>query len=234
LSGVLEIVVRHPADAQRAEVGGATRLQILGSLDHGGLSPEPALVAAIRRVTTLPLRPVVRLREGFSTDGGEAGRLKGLIDSYRAAGAEGVVLGYLNAHTEIDEPVILELLADSDFGWTFSRAVDACISTDRAWMTLRRLPGLDSVLTAGSPRGVAIGLDDLLERARTDPFARSAIIAGGQLAPEHIPWLARAGIRSFHLASAARPRGSWKAYVDADLVRTWRALIDDAVGRATA
>ena len=197
MTGLLEIVVRHPADAQRAEVGGATRLQILGSLDFGGLSPEPALVAAIRRVTTLALRPVVRLREGFSTDGGEAGRLRGLIDSYRAAGAEGVVLGFLNAHTEIDEPVLVELLADCDFGWTFSRAVDACISTDRAWRTLRRLPGLDSVLTAGSPRGVAVGLDDLVERARADRFARSVIMAGGDLAPEHIPWLARAGIQEF-------------------------------------
>jgi copper homeostasis protein len=234
LSGLLEIAVRHAADAKRAEAGGATRLQVLGSLDFGGLSPEPGVVAAIRRVTMLPLRPVVRLREGFSTDGGEAGRLKGLIDSYRAAGAEGVVLGFLNGHTEIDEPVIMELLADCDFGWTFSRAVDACISTDRAWRTLRTLPGLDSVLTAGSPRGVSDGLDDLAQRARADRFARSVIMAGGGLAPEHIPWLARAGVRAFHLASTARPRGSWNAYVDADLVRTWRTLIDDAVGRATA
>jgi copper homeostasis protein len=234
LSGLLEIVVRHAADAQRAEAGGATRLQVVGSLDFGGLSPEPALVAAIRRVTTLPLRPVVRLREGFSTDGGEAGRLRGLIDSYRAAGAEGVVLGFLNGHTEIDEPVILELLADCDLGWTFSRAVDACISSDRAWRTLRRLPGVDSVLTAGSARGVADGLDDLVQRAAADRFARSVMMAGGGLAPEHVPWLARAGIRAFHLASTARPGGSWKAYVDADLVRTWRSLIDDAVGRATA
>jgi copper homeostasis protein len=234
LSGLLEIVVRHPADAQRAEAGGATRLQVVGSLDFGGLSPEPAVVAAIRRVTTLPLRPVVRLREGFSTDGGEAGRLRGLIDSYRAAGAGGVVLGFLNGHTEIDEPVILELLADCDFGWTFSRAVDACISSDRAWRTLRRLPGVDSVLTAGSARGVADGLDDLVQRAAADRFARSVMMAGGGLAPEHVPWLARAGIRAFHLASTARPGRSWKAYVDADLVRTWRSLIDDAVGRATA
>ena len=125
MSGLLEIAVRHAADAKAAEAGGATRLQVRGSLDFGGLSPEPAVVAAIRRVTTLPVRPVVRLREGFTTDGGEAGRLKGLIDSYRAAGAEGVVLGFLNGHTEIDEPVIMELLADCDFGWTFSRAVDA-------------------------------------------------------------------------------------------------------------
>ena len=96
--------------------------------------------------------------------------------------------------------------------WTFSRAVDACISTDRAWRALGRLPGLDQVLTAGSARGVAEGLDDLVTRARSDDFARSVIMACGGLLPEHVPWLARAGVRSFHIGSSARPLGSWKAY----------------------
>jgi copper homeostasis protein len=232
LTALLEVVARHPKDAERAEVGGASRLQVIGSLDFGGLSPEPALVAQIRRATALPLRPVLRLREGFSTDGGEAVRLRGLMEGYRAAGADGVVAGFLNSHTEVDESVIVELLSEPDFGWTFSRAIDACISTDRAWRTLRRLPGLDSVLTAGSARGVTEGLDDLVRRAAEDEFARSVIMAGGGLLAEHVPWLARAGLRAFHVGSAVRPLGSWKAYVDADLVRTWRSLIDDAIGHA--
>ena len=45
------------------------------------------------------------------------------------------------------------------------------------------------------------------------------------------PWLVRAGVRAFHIGAAARPLGSNKAYVDPDLVRTWRTLIDDAVRR---
>jgi copper homeostasis protein len=127
--------------------------------------------------------------------------------------------------------VIAALLEEPDFGWTFDRAVDSCISTDRAWRELRGLVGLDQVLTAGSARGVEAGLDDLIRRAAEDEFARSVIMAGGGLLPEHVPWLARAGVRSFHIGSAARPLGSWKAYVDADLVRTWRSLVDDSVGR---
>ena len=232
MSGLLEIAVRHTKDAERAEAGGANRLQVVGSLDFGGLSPEPSLVGQIRRVTSLSLRPVLRLREGFSTDGGEASRLRGLIEAYRAAGAEGVVAGFLNAHNEIDEPVLAELLSQPDSAWTFSRAIDSCISTDRAWRILRRLTGLDCVLTAGSARGVTEGLDDLVERAAADEFARSVIMVGDGLLAEHVPWLARAGIRAFHLGSAVRPLASWKAYVDADLVRTWRTLIDDAVRRA--
>lgn len=232
MAGLLEVIALHAADAERAQEGGADRLEIVGSMEHDGLSPEPALVGQIARATSLPLRVMVRLRDGFSTDGGEMVRLKALATSYLEVGAEGLVLGFLNGHTEIDEPVITELIGDLDCRWTFHRAVDSCISAERAWRELRYLPRLDQVLTAGSARGVPDGLDDLLQRATDDEFARQVIMAGGGLQAEHVPWLANAGVRSFHIGSSARPLGSWKAYLDAELVRSWRELIDDAVARA--
>ena len=132
----------------------------------------------------------------------------------------------------VDVDVVTALVGSGEVDWTFSRAVDSCISVDRAWRELRRLPGLDAVLTAGSPRGVAEGLDDLVARATQDPFARSVIMAGGGLLPEHVPWLVRAGIRAFQVGAAVRPLGSVKAYVDPDLVGTWRRLVDDAMRHA--
>ena len=57
-------------------------------------------------------------------------------------------------------------------------------------------------------------------------------MAGGGLAADHVPWLARAGVSKFHVGSKVRPGGSWKAYVDAALVRSWRTLVDDAVAAA--
>ena len=232
--GLLEVIVRHAADAERAEAGGADRLELVGTMEHDGLSPEPALVEQVRAATTLPVRVMLRLREGFGTDGGEVVRLQGLASSYAAAGADGLVLGFLNAHTEIDVDVVTAVVAGTATGWTFHRAVDSCISTDRAWRELRRLPGLDQVLTAGSARGVSEGLDELVRRVRDDPFARQVVMAGGGLLPEHVPWLVRAGVRAFHIGSAAHPLGSWKAYVDADLVGTWRTLIDEQVAATPA
>ncbi|GAA2112178.1 copper homeostasis protein CutC [Microlunatus panaciterrae] len=232
MSGLLEVIALHAADAERAEAGGADRLEIVGSMNADGLSPEPNLVGQIRRATSLPIRVMLRLREGFGTDGGEMSRLKGLASSYRSVGADGLVLGFLNGHTEIDVEVVRALVEGSDWHWTFHRAIDSCIETDRAWRALRGLPGLDQVLTAGSARGVSEGLDDLVRRAKNDPAEAALIMAGGGLLAEHVPWLARAGVRAFHIGSRARPQGSWKAYVDADLVRTWRTLIDDAVARS--
>ena len=230
--GLLEVIALHAADAERAEAGGADRVELVGTMDDDGLSPEPRLVDKVRRATSIQIRPMVRLRGGFTTDGGEATRLKGLISSYFDAGADGVVLGFLNGTNRIDLEVVGELVGDGSFPWTFHRAIDHCLDVDRAWTDLRTLPGLNQVLTAGSARGVEQGLDDLVRRAKSDPEAARLIMAGGGLAAEHVPWLVRAGVRAFHIGSPARPGGSFKAYVDADLVASWRDLIDDEVAHA--
>ena len=129
------------------------------------------------------------------------------------------MLGFLNGHTEVDvgRGDRGDRPSPTSAGPSIGR-IDSCISTDRAWRELRTLPGLDQVLTAGSARGVAEGLDDLVARARADARARRLIMAGGGLQAEHVPWLARAGVRAFHIGTAARPARLDKAYVDADLV----------------
>lgn len=229
MSGLLEVIALHPADAERAEAGGADRVEVCGSLEDGGMSPTPQLVAQVRRATSIQVRVMVRLREGFGTDGGEAIRLRGLMASYADAGADGMVLGFLNGLGDVDAAVCAELVGDGTWPWTFHRAVDACLDADRAWAALASLPRLDQVLTAGSARDVEHGLPDLLARAKSDPWSASVMMAGGGLHPDHVPWLARAGVRAFHIGTPARPGGSYKAYVDEALVRSWRTLVDDEV-----
>lgn len=224
---LLEVIALHAPDAQRAEEGGADRVELLGTMDDDGLSPEPLEVERVRRATTIQIRPMVRLRGGFSTDGGEATRMKGLISSYVDAGADGVVLGFLNAHSDVDTSVVEELIADAGTQVTFHRAIDHTLNRDRAWTTILGFEPVDQVLTAGSARGVEHGLDELISAAKRDERIAQRTMAGGGLKPEHVPWLIRAGVRAFHIGSPARPGGSFKAYVDADLVATWRRLIDD-------
>lgn len=232
MAGLLEVIALHDADAERAEAGGADRVELLGTMADDGMSPEPRAVEKVRRATSIQVRPMVRLRPGFGTDGGEVTRLRGLISSYVDAGADGVVFGFLNGHGDVDVEVVAALTEDGTWPWTFHRAVDYALDFDRAWRVLPGLPRISQVLTAGSARGVDYGLDDLVRRAKANPDAARLIMAGGGLKPEHVPWLARAGVRAFHIGSGARPLGSYKAYVDADLVRTWRDLIDAEVHHA--
>ena len=61
---------------------------------------------------------------------------------------------------------------------------------------------------------------------RADPELARLVVADGDLHPDQVPWLARAGVRQYHVADQVRPGGSHKAYVDESLVRSWRLLLD--------
>ncbi len=227
MTGLLEVLVLHAADAQRAVEGGADRLHLVGAPEVDGPSPAPDLVAEVCAAVDVPVRVTLRLRDGFGTDGGEVVRLRGLASAYRDAGAEGIVMGFLDGHGDVDTEVLSALLDGGDWPWTCHRAIDQALDTERSWRRLRTLPRLDQVLTAGSARGVEEGLDELIGRARRDPAEAALVMAGGDLHADHLPWLARAGVRAFHIDLAARPQGSWKAYVDPAQVRSWRTLVDD-------
>ena len=158
----------------------------------GGSSPEPALVGQVRRATTLPIRVLLRLREGFGTDGGEAVRLQGLIGALprgrrRRRGARLPQ----RAHRDRRERGDRAGRPTPDFGWTFDRAQSTPASPPTGpGGSCAGLPGWTQVLTAGSARGVAEGLDDLVaagpgRRVRPDgdhgrrrPAARARALAG--------------------------------------------------------
>ncbi len=236
VTGLLDVVVMHPADATAAQEGGADRLEARGSPDDGGRSAEPAIVSALVRATDLPVRVVLRLSDGYSTTGGELTRLLGLAHDYLAVGAEGAVLGFLDADLGIDLQVVDALMAAlGGAPWTFSRAIDSVLDAGHAWQRLIGLPGLDAVHTAGSALDLDHGLDDLCRRAAADPQVARLVLAGGGLRAEHVPWLVRAGVRQLHLAESVRPGGTFgRSYVDAALVRSWRLLLDDTVAQADA
>lgn len=227
---LLEVIALGPGDAAGAEDGGADRLEVVADMDADGLTPSVRTVRELRTETSLPLRVMLRANDGFATSGSEMSRLRGAAQELAAAGANGFVFGFLAPSLDLDVDATT-VLAQSTGGlpWTFHRAIDNSLDHDRAWRTLQDMPGLDTVLTAGSARGVTEGLDDLVARCRSDAWIAEMTMAGGGLAPEHVPWLARVGVRKFHIGSRVRPSGAWNAYVDANLVRSWRSLIDDAV-----
>ena len=199
----------------------------------GGLSVEPSLVSAVCKETDLPVRAMLRLNDTYTTTGGEVARLVGLGEDYVDVGVEGLSFGFLDADLNIDVEVC-EHLAGAFEGvpWTFHRAIDASLETARAWRTVSRLPGVDTVLSAGSSRDLTVGHEELTDRAGSDPAVAGLLMAGGGLQGEHVPWLVRAGVGRFQVATSARPGGSWKAHVEAGHVRAWRMLLDDAADLA--
>jgi len=227
---LLEVAVVHPRDAAAATEGEADRLLVLAEPEAGGRSPEPGVVSAVLRETDLPVRVLLRLDDGLSTDGAQFARLVGLARTYLDLGATGVSFGFLDHHLEVDRPTCSALAADLvGVPWTFHRGFDSALDGRRAWRDVVDLPGLDAVASAGSTRGLVGGGEELLARARKDPRIAALLLVSGGLTPEYVPWLVRAGVRQFALGDEVRQDRSWtKASVDAGAVRAWRMLLDDA------
>ena len=231
-AGLLEVAVTDPRDVPGADEGGADRLHLT---TPGDLSPEIATVSAVCRDTELPVFVLLRLNDSWTTTGGEVARLVGLAESFLSCGASGLSFGFMDRELLVDTEVCLHLAERlPGVPWTFHRAVDSTLEPLRAWRDLQALPGLVNVRSAGSPQGLPVGFDDLLDLARGDAGVARLLMPGGGLLGEHVPWFVRAGVRAFHLGPQARPGGTWKSYVDAGHVRSWRLLLDDAVGRVSA
>ncbi len=226
-SAELDVVVLHARDADAAAKGGADRLLLSTDPEEGHYSPEPSLVSAVVKETDLPVWVVLRTRdENFS-------RMASLGETFIELGARGVAYGFLDRDLEIDRESCAEMCAElGGVPWLF-HGFDAALDADHAWRDVIGLPGLASVISAGSTRGLAHGADELIARARRNPRVAEMVTAGGGLTPDQVPWLVRAGVRRFAIGSSARAGSSWtRGSVDTDHVRSWRMLVDDALARA--
>ncbi|MDR7275092.1 copper homeostasis protein CutC [Catenuloplanes atrovinosus] len=214
---LLEVIALGPADARRAADAGADRIELVSDMDAGGLTPDPATVEAVCAAVDIPVRVMLRDRDGFAPH--DLTALRHAAKAVRGAGAAEFVLGFLSPAGDLDLPAVCEVLDVLDGApWTFHRAIDH--ATDRAalWASLRGLPGLDCVLTAGGPAGVADGLSVLAAEAA----AGVPVLAGGGLRRPHLAPLRAAGVTAFHTGGAVRPDGRWDLPVDASLVAAWR------------
>ncbi|MGW5095963.1 copper homeostasis protein CutC [Streptomyces nodosus] len=223
---VLEVIALGVEDAVAAQAGGADRLELVTDIAADGLTPAVETFAGIRAAVGIPLRVMLRLRDGFAA--GDVEALVRVAGELRGAGAEEFVLGFLGADGGPDLGVLERLLGElGGCRWTFHRAIDHAADRDALRKQLAELPGLDAYLTAGSADGVDDGLDTLLtEAARSgDPGYTQQLLVGGGLRLDHVPRLRAAGVDAFHIGGAARADG-WSTPVSAEAVREWRTVLD--------
>jgi len=94
---LLECCVDSAYSARMAKKGGADRLELCSNLVIGGTTPTLALYEQIRNQTDIRIHVLIRPRFGdflYSED--ETALICKEIDAFRAAGADGVVIGSLS------------------------------------------------------------------------------------------------------------------------------------------
>ncbi|MGW4893700.1 copper homeostasis protein CutC [Kitasatospora sp. NPDC004240] len=223
---IFEVIALTTQDAQAAESGGADRLELVTDMAADGLTPSVGDFAEIRAAVDIPLRVMLRIRDGFTP--GDLDELCARATKLRAEGADEFVLGFLDAEGAVDLAAT-EAVAQAVAGcrWTFHRAIDHSVDRAAVRAAVGSLPGLDTFLTSGAAGGVDAGREVLLaELARAgEPGYGQRILIGGGLRAEHVPDLRAAGFDAFHVGGAVRADG-WRSPVDAGKVAQWRALID--------
>ncbi|HEX2268891.1 MAG TPA: copper homeostasis protein CutC [Pyrinomonadaceae bacterium] len=219
-NAILEVIVCSVADAIEAEKGGANRLEVVRSLDRGGLTPSLELVCAIKKAVDLPLRVMARESDGYETSGQEeVEALCVAAARFSELGVDGLVTGFLK-DDEIDLELTQRVLACArGLNATFHHAFEDARDQLEAIRKLKRLHQIDRILSHG-------GTGALEERQkRLDAYAHAAapeikIIGGGAIDKAAIALLRRGTtIREFHVGRAARRGFRVDGEVQAELVR---------------
>lgn len=162
MAGILEAAVDSLASARAAMAGGADRLELCSALAVGGLTPYAELLRQIRAEGDLPVRCLIRPRGGdFLYTREEIGMMAEQITHLRKAGADGFVIGCLDADGNLDAEAMAPLLTAADgAGLTLHRCIDVSRDPCKTYLDAAAL-GFDTVLTSGAAASCLQGMETI-------------------------------------------------------------------------
>ncbi|XP_048584926.1 copper homeostasis protein cutC homolog isoform X2 [Nematostella vectensis] len=108
---LLEICVDSVQSAINAEKGGASRVELCANLMEGGTTPSLGMLKIIKKLVSVPVFVIIRPRGGdFVYSESEFWVMKEDLKCLKSEGADGIVLGILEANGEIDRERCQELI----------------------------------------------------------------------------------------------------------------------------
>jgi copper homeostasis protein len=182
------------------------------------LTPSFDLVAEIKQRVDIPVRVMLRERDGFGvTD--ESDRLCAAAERFASLEVDGFVLGFLK-DGEVDVALTQRVLAHAPHTRaTFHHAFEATRDKSSALSAIKQLPQVDRVLSHGGTDGLDQRVQRL-EQYATMAVPELIILAGGGINNDAISQISRnTNIREFHVGRAARSQFQVEGSVQASLVR---------------
>jgi copper homeostasis protein len=194
---LLEISVESVEAAAAAERGGADRIELCSDLSVSGLTPDLALVRAIRQQIQIPIFAMIRPRGGdFVYSPAEFTRMKKSIAESGDSGADGLIFGILKPNRTVDVDRTRELVnLAQPLPVTFHRAFDVCSTLSQALEDVAR-SGAARILTSGGAPSVPEGAAKI----------RALVAAAG----ERITVVPGAGINAENISQLAAATGAWE------------------------
>ena len=162
MAKILEVCVDSFLSAREAIAGGADRLELCSALAVGGLTPYAALLRQIRGESDIPIRCLMRPRAGdFLYTPEEIAMMAEQIHELGELGADGFVIGCLNAEGDLDTEAMAPLVkAATGKGLTLHRCIDVSRNPCKTYMDAHKM-GIDTVLTSGAAGSSLLGMETI-------------------------------------------------------------------------
>lgn len=204
MAKILEVCVDSYASAMAAIAGGADRLELCSALAVGGLTPSPVLLQQIREVSPIPVRCLMRTRGGdFLYTLEEVRQMALEIKILRSAGADGFVIGCLDADGNLEKEAMKPMLeAAEGAALTLHRCIDVSRDLCKTYLDAASL-GIDTVLTSGGAGNCLEGMENIrqLIALRDKTNGPEVLIGSGVKAPVIAEFLKQIpGSRAFHMS----------------------------------
>ncbi|GAC1385173.1 MAG: copper homeostasis protein CutC [Ginsengibacter sp.] len=156
----LEVIGFSIEGCKVAAESGATRLELCDNPADGGTTPSYGFINAARKQNDIDLFVMIRPRGGdFVYTDHEIDIMKQDIEMCKRLGCDGVVLGILDAHGNVNVAQTTTLVSAAyPMSVTFHRAFDRALDPMKALKDIIEC-GCDRLLTSGQQKTAAEGID---------------------------------------------------------------------------
>jgi copper homeostasis protein len=183
---IVEIAANNYVSAVAAMQGGAHRVELCDNLSEGGTTPSLGTLRACVASIAIPCYPIIRPRGGnFCYSATEIKIMQYDIESFKDAGALGIVIGCLTKDAQIDIVANKKLIACAgNMDLSFHRAFDRTLNATESLKQIIDL-GCTRVLTSGQEKDAYLGMQ-AIQKLMTVANNQISLMPGAGVTPNNI------------------------------------------------
>lgn len=201
---VLESCVETVDESIYAAQNGALQLEVCSHLSKDGLTPDESLVAEILQNVRIPIKVMIRSREGnFYYSPEDIQQMIAQIQRFKAYKIDGFVFGALikdrYGRNTLDIASIYQICkAASPYHVTIHKAIDLCNDILSEISKVKPISNVKYILTSGGQPDAASGVQTL-KAMQKEAGSDVEIIAAGKITTKNLKQIVRqTGLKYYH------------------------------------